>query len=271
MDNIKIKQNWFELIDDNNDNNKFIEIGYEGLYLYFSMFKFRLYKQEHNYMFITSISLLRKETGYASDIILTLLKLLKKKGILKFDGLSRWDILLDENKKIKDKEVIVCYASDVPILNMVSDNGKEKEAPSTLDDYYINVDLNMLQYYSDIGLNERFIPIYCMMRGWNDTNTEGKSFVGVEKMAATLGYDKDTLNKMIHTMNRKYVLASYYKDNKKEGEYFEHRICFSLSLIHHYRDSGHLKDQIDKNIKKWDKRKEKKARVRNKVKKEIEK
>jgi hypothetical protein len=265
MKNIKVKQNWFDLDSD----NKYKKLGYKGFYIYISMFKFRLYSQEQNYMFVTSIALLRKETGYKTEEIFELLKLLKTLGILTFDGLSRWSLLIDDNGKIKDKELIVCYGSDVPIVDIVPDpnrEGKTKEMPRTEKDKYINVSLDIFQYYKDIGLSERYYGLYCLLRFFGDINTENKSYMSIEKMSDTLGYNKDSLNKMIHEMNRKYVLYSNKRKNGKGDFYFEHHLCNNVKNLAIFQQDW-IKDGIDKNIKQWDKKKDRENKSRKTKKK----
>lgn len=267
MNNIKIKMNWFDLDTD----NKFKKFGSKGLNLYFTLFKFRLYKQDNNYLFVTSISLLRKETSYKTEEIFELLKLMKSLGILKFEGLSKWSYLVDENGKVKDKDVLICCASDVPETDeTIDENGKKKDIPRTEDDKYINIDLNMIQHYENIGLSERYYAIYSLVRFFCDINSESKCWMSIETMAETLDYDKDALNKMIHEMNRNYILYSFKKKNGKNGYLFEHYLCTIHSNLIGFKNSW-VKDGIEKNLKQWDKAKERKAKTRLKKEKQIKK
>lgn len=253
MDRIIINGLWFEL-----DENKYQKIGYKGLNLYFTLFKFRIYKQQHDYMFLTSISLLRKETGYKTDEILELLKIMKRYKILGFDNISRWDILIDDKGKIKDREMIVCYAIDIPDTKIEGTR-------------FVNIDLNLLNHYLAIGLNEKYYPIYCLIRYQADRNPEKKSFTSIIKTAKALDMDKDTFNKMIHMMNRKYLLYSHKRKNGKGDYYFEHRICNSMEQIESFIDPKlGIKDGIDKNIRQWDKANVRKEKSRIKRKKEID-
>jgi predicted transcriptional regulator len=260
MPNIKVKINWFDLQEENGEGNLYWKIGVEGLLLYFTLFRFRLYLQEQDYLFVTSISLLRKETGLTTEKIFELLKLFKSTGILKFEGLSRWDYLLDENKNIQDKHTIICYASDVPNTMTVTDeNGKTKEVPVTQDDNFVNVDLRMMQHYSDLGLNYKFQALYCLMRYYGDISNEKKSNIRIEKMARTLNYDKDTVHKMVYELNRRYLLSSVLRKNDKDGLNYEHKLCTVVGNLESFK-KGDLGDTIRKNIKKWDKKKENKKK-----------
>lgn len=247
LHNIVVNGLWFELDDD----NKFLKIGCKTFYLYLSLFKFRVFKQEHDYLFHTSISLLRKETGYSTDEILEMLKLMKRHKILSFDGLSRWDMLIDEHGKIKDRELITCYSIDVPDTSLEGTR-------------FVNVDPNMLEYYKRLGLHERYYAIYCLIRYQADRNSEKKSFTSIEKSAKFLDMDKDTFNKMIHEMNRKYILYSQKRRNGKGDYYFEHRICNTFEMVEKFKESDFIKSGIEMNIKQWDKAKERKAKSRKK-------
>lgn len=226
LSHIKIKSNWFE------EKSKYIKIGHIGFDLYLSLFKFRLHKQEHNYFFITSISLLRKETGYSTLVIYEYLKLFKKLKIIKVENVSRWDYLLDENGEIKDKEVLVITAADVP--NLIEDANK-KEIPVTEDDYYVSVDLDLMEYYKDNGLNEKYYGLYCLMKKLSNGNPEGKSYMTIENMSEVLGYDKDYVNKMVHEMNKRNILYSKKRRNMKKNHYFEHYLCPNMSKIDEFR------------------------------------
>ncbi|MGD8190953.1 hypothetical protein ACQCN2_13330 [Brevibacillus ginsengisoli] len=276
MHNIKVKSNWFDF---STSTNKFKKMGYKGFNLYLTLFKFRLYKQEHNYMFVTSISLLRKETGYATEEILELLKVMKKIKIIHIDNVSRWDYMMD-GQKIKDDKVLVMWASDVPNVEKVEIEVEEKgfglkgsktntntiEKPVTEDDYYVNVDLSLLQYYEEIGLNERYYPLYCLIRKMTN-NPEKKSWMSIEKMAETLEYDKDTLNKMVHEMNRKYLLLSTPRDNGKNGKYFENKICTTFSSLDQFKQNH--QEEIDKRVEKWDKKLKHKGKKKNQEKEKV--
>lgn len=247
LPNIIVNGLWFELEED----NKFIKIGYRAFYLYLTLFKFRIYKQEHDYLFHASIALMRKETGYSTEEILEMLKLMKRHKILAFEGLSRWDMLLDDNGKIKDRELIICYSIDVPDTSV---EGAK----------WVNVDPNMLEYYKHLGLHERYYAVYCLIRYQADRNSEKKSFTSIEKSAKFLDMDKDTFNKMIHEMNRNYILYSEKRKNGKGDYYFEHRICNTFELVEKFKESDCIRNGIEKNIKQWDRAKERKARSRMK-------
>lgn len=261
LSNIKIKSNWF---DKGSKQTIYDHIGYKGLFLYFSLFKFRLYNQEHDYMFVTSISLLHKECRYTKDEIFELLKVMERLKLIKITNKTRWDQLLNNKKKVDEHRVLVVIAADVPVLKKeevtFGQKSKLKDKPATDDDYYINVDLVLMQHYLDIGLDEKYFPIYCLMRKYENGNIEKKSFMEIVNMAEVLNYDKNVLNKMIHEMNRKYVLCSRYVNNGKDNKRFDHYICTNYKSLGKFKD--YHKEQIEKNIKKWDRKKGNKNKVK---------
>src|SRR5690606_20137760 len=125
--------------------NVYQKITYKGLNLYFQLYKFRLHNQENEHTFITSISLLRKETGYSTDEVFDLLKKLKGAKIIKLQNVSRWDYLLDEEGNIRDKDILFIEAIDTfPI----------SDYKNVVDNYYIYIPLDLFDLYKQKGLNE---------------------------------------------------------------------------------------------------------------------
>jgi len=62
--------------------------------------------------------------------------------------------------------MITLVATDVPKTDWKKFDGDKmpKDKPKTDDDYFISVDLDMLEYYKAVGLNERYFPIFCFIR-----------------------------------------------------------------------------------------------------------
>lgn len=263
---IKIKSNWF---DHKNKNNIFKRLTFKGFFLYLTLFRFKLHEMDYSsnqHTFVSSIARLRKETSYETIEIFELLKALKSAKVLSFD-FSRWDYLKQKNEKINDKAIFVCSATDSPkiIKKECSEEEKRKfksdtiEVPATPDDMYISVDLSLLEYYLSLGLNEKYFGIYCLIKKMSNSS-EKKAWMSVEKMAETLGYDKDHLNKMVHEMNRKFLLFSSKHKNGKKGKdgkpqyYFEHRLCGTLKEVEQFKNPKDWRHEgIKKNIEKWDK------------------
>lgn len=253
---IYVKSNWFD-----DGNNKYKKIGYDGFFLYLSLFRFLVNRQDREYTFICSLSLIRKETKYSSQLILDLLKLLVKENVLRVD-ISRWDRLFDDKGKIIVDKCLTIEALDKPITERkVNGKGEEVDTPVSDDDYYINLDLPLIQYYIDQGLNERYIGLNCLMNRYSN-NTEGKSWISINKMADILGFGDKTVNNMIYELNRKYLLYSRYmktdqkvigKNGEKEsGTKFEHFLLSNLDHMENWLISN--KDSIGRNIRKWDKK-----------------
>lgn len=216
VSSIRIKSEWFDQID--RKKNVYQRIGYKGLNLYFQLYKFRIHNQECEHMFITSISLLRKETGYSTDEIFELLKKLKAARIIKLLNISRWNYLLDENDKVKDKDILHIDAIDtLPLSNYTKCE----------NNHYIYIPLDLFDLYKDNGLNEKYYPLYCLIKKWSN-NIEDKMWMSISKMADYLEYDKDYVNKMIHNMNKCYLLSSYRRRRESgTGFLYEHHILDS--------------------------------------------
>jgi hypothetical protein len=186
------------------------------------------------------------------------LRTLIKLNIVIINNVSRWDRILDPSKNtIDDKYILEIVAIDAPIVERVQDDkDRTTDKPKTEDDYYISVETQLLDIYKQRGLNHKYYPIYCLIKKLQNGSVEKKAFMSIEKMALWIGYSKDYTNKLIHNMNRSCVLYSDYRDNGKGGEYFEHHLM-----------SGNKEDEflkafksgIDKNIKRWDKKKGSKA------------
>lgn len=243
---LKVRSSWFD------EGGKFSEMGSEVFNTYLNLFKFRLHNQETRYHFMTSIQYLRKETGYTKQKTLDHLKLLSKLKIISINNINRWNKLLDENGNILECILLDIIATDLPKTTRVETDFGDKDQADSEEDYYVSVDLYLMNYYKDIGLNEKYYPIYCLIKRLSN-NLEQKAFMSIENMALQLNYDKNTLNKLIKDMNRRYVLYSDSRKNGKGGYKYEHR------LLRKYSDKDKFKSEmeslIQKNIAKWDKKK----------------
>ncbi|OCS82258.1 hypothetical protein A6M13_07430 [Caryophanon tenue] len=234
LNSIKINSNWFD--DDRRKKSVYSKIGYKGLNLYFQLYKFRLHRQDDEHTFITSIAYLRKETGYTTDEVFDLLKKLKSAKIIKVNNYSRWDYLLD-NGQVKDKELLHITALDTfPIEDYKKEDSR----------FYIYVPLDLFNIYQSKGLNEKYYALYCLIEKWSQ-NMEGKMYMSIEKMATVLGFDKDYINKMIHEMNRNYLLASRRrKRTDRQGYRFEHYILDSTDKNEVEKFTATHKETMDK-------------------------
>jgi hypothetical protein len=243
LHSIRIKSNWFD--DLGRKKNVYQKITYKGLNLYFQLYKFRLHNQENEHTFITSVSLLRKETGYSTDEVFDLLKKLKGAKIIKLQNVSRWDYLLDEEGNIRDKDILIIEAIDTFPISDYKNVG---------DNYYIYIPLDLFDLYKQKGLNEKYFALYCLIKKWSQ-NEENKMWMSIQKMSKFLGFDKDYVNKMIYEMNRNYFLSSYRK-RKSDGTYFfEHHILDSTKKNEIDKFLEIHKSNIDKLIKRVDKKK----------------
>src|SRR5690606_6978090 len=100
---------------------------HEGLFLYFNLYKFKIHNQEKE-TFITSISMLRKETGYSTSRVFELLKKLKSAKVIDILNVSRWDYLLKDDGSIKDKDILIIIATDIPVTDRVPKVNEDGEA-----------------------------------------------------------------------------------------------------------------------------------------------
>lgn len=264
---IRIKSNWFDEIG--RKKSVYQRIGYEGLYLYFQMYKFKVNNQKCDDMFITSISFLRKETGYSSLRIFELLKLMKAAKVIKILNVSRWDYLIDENGNVKDKDILQIVANDLPITErkqktdrlgklLLKDNEPVMiDSPVTESDFFIPVNLEIFELYKKSKLYgagtkgenvEKYVALYCLIQKWSN-RLEGKMNMRIEKIADVLGIDKDYIHKMIYSLNRNYLLLSVKRRRKDgNGHYFEHVICDSVSNYDDFKKQN--KDDCDKLVGK---------------------
>lgn len=257
VQSIKIPSSWFDY--EENKKNTYQKITYKGLYIYFLLYKFRVHNQKNEHTFFTTITMLRKESGYTTDEIFDLLKKLKSANVLKFNNLSKWSYLIDQTTgQIKDKEMLIIEAvKGLPIFDKV-----EKGV------YFITINFDLFEKYNQLKMNERYFALYCLINKWNN-NTEGKMYMSIDKIADCLLFDKDTVHRMIYTMNRNYMLSSYRRKRKNaDGYFFEHYLLSNLkeSNVQSFLESH--RDNMDKLIKRMDRRKKQKKAIN--IEKELE-
>jgi len=252
LDSIKINSKWFDELD--RKQNVYQKITYKGLNLYFQLYKFRLHGQENEHTFMTSISMLRKETKYTSTEIFDLLKKLKAAKVIKVENVSRWEYLLDDKGELKDKDILhITAVNPFPIGKFEREKGEDR--------FYIYVPLDLFQKYEDVGLNEKYYALYCLIEKWTH-NMEEKAFMSIVRMSKILGFDKDYLNQMIYELNRHYFLASHSRPNGKGGYKFEHYILNSAKeedVKKFVEGYGHIIEPLIKRVDK--KRKDKKKSI----------
>ncbi|WP_312149891.1 hypothetical protein [Paenibacillus odorifer] len=244
---VKIKSSWF---DQKNKKRKILDIGYKGLNMYLTLCKYRLKRENLNeeFLFYTTITELRHESGYSADETIELLKLLIRKKIIKLEKPTRWDRLKDEKKETKVKELIVLRAIDVPQTVSVMKEGQRVDEIKSADDLWISVDLDMLELYKEKKLSDKYLPLHCLMSKLSN-GLEQKAFMTITKMAATLGSHQDTIHKYIKVMNEKNVLCSFYKNNGKGGKKLEHKICKSVMKYEDFLKIN--KETMNRNTQRW--------------------
>lgn len=261
---VKIKSSWFDK-PEGRKKNTYQKIGYKGLNTYFQLYKFKQHRQE---LFITSIALLRKETGYSTEETFELLKGMSKAKIIKVNNISRWDYLINEDSSIKDKECLIITPIDLPVTEraaqqrnnapVTDENGVIKmiDKPIDEDNYYIAVSFKMLERYKEKKLNERYYALYCLALKWSNGYVDGRFNMKIEKIALVLDMDKDTIHRMIYQLNRNYFMATYRQLRKaKNGYMFIHYILTSPREDDVVQFLSAHKETIDKLIKRADKKK----------------
>ncbi|MDQ0193089.1 helix-turn-helix domain-containing protein [Paenibacillus wynnii] len=250
---IKVKSNWFD------KGNIFSKVGADAFLLYLTLYRYHIYNQD-KCTFATSMKMLKKETGFTIDKTKELFKILIRYKVIQC-SVTRWD-------RYEDDGFMLVTALDLPNTKREKGNkGNEYDAPVTDADHYISIDLKLMQYYLDNGLGCSEIAFYCLIRKYSNNN-ERKCWMSINKMADTLGFSNDKVHKMVHTLNRMRLMGSEYRQNgtrtingvKKMSYRFEHVIFGNITTLDSLRES--FKSIIDKNIKKWDKQKERKNKVK---------
>lgn len=245
VSSIRLKSNWFDV------NGKYSKMKHEAFDIYINLFRFKIDVEEYDNYFQVDISDLRQVTGYSKQVIYESIKTLCTLKVIKVLNVTRWDRFLTPDKKIPNYHTLKIVAIDTPQLERVDIENGVKDSPLSSDDYYVAADLEMYTYYKNNELTIKHYALYCLMRKLSN-HVERKAYMAIEKMGKCLGIHPDVVNKMVHEMNRKYVLFSTYNNNGKGGLMFEHVVLRNLahleSLMRAYKESN------DRNIKKWDKK-----------------
>lgn len=235
---ISIPSRWFDPAKDKKENT-FQKIGgHKGFYLYLQLYKFRVHSQDNEHTFVTCISFLRKETGYTTNEVFELLKRLKNAKVISIAGASRWEYLLNDKGEIIEDKALIITVSEKESFPIHSDFDKRNE-------FYIYVSFKLLKMYEEKKLDAKYFALHCLIQRMQ-RNEDGVCFMSIEVMSEILKLDKDTINRMINTLNREYLLVSFRKSNKHrrgEGSYkFDHIA---------YEDNEKYADK-DKSISNWD-------------------
>lgn len=245
---MNVRQSWFK------ENGLYSKLGYKVFYTYLKLFKFWIIGQEYDYTFLCSIDKLRKETGYAANEIVEHLKLLKKEKIIKMMDLSRWDMLLVDGKL--DCNRLLTIVADIP-----SGIDEVKSEVKSEDQYFATVYFNTMNRYAELGIEEKGFGVYCLIASLSVD--KGKAWMTIENMAEALGFNKDSLLKLIHEMNRSRLLYSKYEVEKVKGrdgkeikrKKFEHYILFDADggereklFLENYGDG------IRANVNRWNRK-----------------
>ncbi|MBT2656636.1 hypothetical protein J7E81_15560 [Bacillus sp. ISL-18] len=267
IQSIRIPSRWFDQPE--RKMNTFQKMGgYKGFYLYLQLYKFRLHNQENEHTFLTSISLLRKETGYTTEDVFGLLKKLKAAKVISIAGASRSEYLLDGKGEIKEDKILsitVCPGESFPIFNEFD----------KAEDFYIYISFRLLKGYEDKKLDEKHFALHCLVQRLQH-NKNNVCYMAIETMSEILGIDKDTINRMIINLNRHQLMVSWRKKNEHrrgEGSYRYEHITFEDNGKYANKDKGlsqwngwlfHYKDDMQIITNRANRKAERKSKQRNK-------
>lgn len=251
---VRIKSNWFD-----RGNKKILKFGHEGLAMFFLLCKHRVgratrYFEQNEYTFHVTLDLLAKASGCTKSEVVELLKLLVHSKVLKLCTPTRWDRLDDKKGGLLAHKMIILESTDSP-KTFKDDNGKDM--PLTNEDYFVWVDLDLMEYYKQISLGSKYFPLHCLIRKLSNA-TEKKAFMTIEHMAEALGNSKDTIYKYVKDLNNNYLLYSRETSNGKGGIKFEHFILRDLNTADEFLAANRA--SIERNIKKWKNRSEAKVK-----------
>ena len=207
--NIWLKSNWFD------EDGKIFKIGYDAFLMYLTLYRFcvRCEGVDHKSgyeEFRTSISELKKMTGFTMEQTYKLIKTLVRYKIIK-TSVTNWG-------QYTDKELLVIIAIDLPAVDDKADLANREE--------YLHLDMSLVQTYLDKKFKGKQIVYHCLIK-IHSNNHEGNCLLTVDKTAKLMHIGIDTTNKMIRELNREYLLSSYYRNIKlisKTGFKLEHYI-----------------------------------------------
>jgi len=233
--NIKLKSNWFD------EDGVVFKTGYEAFFLYLTLYRYYMASQSNEEaLIVTSMSSLKKSVGYTMSKTYELFKILERYKLIKSD-VARWDRYVDSG---------IMY---IQLLNLpqVTKDAHGVENPVSEDDYYVPINLELVQEYLDCGFTIKEIVLSFILKKYSN-KAEGKCWVSIEKLAKTMRVGKNTISRMIRELNRSYFLSTYYRDHKQRGEdgiKFEHYILQNLSEKESFKKLH--KENIEKNISLW--------------------
>jgi len=233
--NIKLKSNWFD------ENGLVFKIGYDAFFLYLTLYRYYMLSQsDEDSLIVTSMTSLKKLTGYTIVKTYDLFKVLERYKLIKSD-VTRWDRNLD---------VSIMH---IELLNLpqVKKDQNGVENPISDDDFYIPINLELVQKYLDCGFTIKEIVFSFVIKKYSN-NAEGKCWMSIEMFAKVMNVGKGTITKMIRELNREYLLSSYYRNHKQRGEdgiKFEHYLLNKLSEWESFKKLH--SENIEKNIKNW--------------------
>lgn len=231
------KSNWF-------DGDVVKKIGIDGLWVYFNIRKYKLQYSKDACIF--SLDLLHKEIQhyyksnnrkfskvYIKEVIFNL----KKHSIVEFD--RKYNML-------NSKDLCCCELLDLPNLD-------DKFKPISNDDYFITVDTDTINKIFEVGLNERHIISYYVLKKYINVQgtASGHITLSYQKMGEWIGINKDTANGYCVELENKKILANEY--TKSQAGHKSN--SFILTTNKNIGDDATVNEISDKNGAKRLKRK----------------
>lgn len=229
MSHMKIKSSWFE-------TGLFKSMGKEeGLNLYIQLFRFRVHQGDFNeHVFRTSLLELRQFTGMNKNRRLSMVKL--KELLQQLERVSVIQIHTPIDEMIGN-EMLLIEAIDAPETKRVKEKSKDIDKPIDENNYYINVNLSMIDYiYNVLKLGSKEVALYLLIKKLSQGNREKKATMKINNMKSTLGTRNDKINEMLINLNKGRILATYVRKRKHgAGQQFEHVICNSVDSIKQFK------------------------------------
>jgi hypothetical protein len=282
---ILVKSNWF---DPQLKKTRMKEIGADGLLIYLTLFKFKLFNYDKNSNeFSTSVSLINKEIPteykFTKKRVYELIRHLIRKKVIKVTNVSNWsnqmtkiNLIVNEDGKeeiVKETDydkILIIEAVDYPVTKSEKVDGKWIDKPVSDEDYYIAVHSSMISRYLENGLDERYIVLLILFQKYN--RSMSGFYMKMEKIQHVTGIDKNTINRMTWKMFEMKILVAYRKSNKKGKYYNEYHIysrddevIYENFISVHGEELKRWKNRLDK------KRKRQKLKTENKEKKKASK
>lgn len=255
----KVPSEWFDNkkgkgnAESNYYTSTYQKMGYKCFNLVCQLYKFRLYRQKTQHVFVTSIELLRNEmqtvslnddftTSYSRKPsikdVYEYLKTLVSLKIIKVTNIKddKLRSLVDKKGNIQnEKPLIIEMTHNLDIRSKrerTDDKNKSFVQSNDTNDAeevekYIYVPLDVFEMMERVGLSEKYYPLYCLLKKWS--NKEGCCYMSYEAMGKALGLNKKTVANMINEMNEDGIVATHDIGTDAKGHTIHHHYVLDAS------------------------------------------